>query len=258
MNQKGAGTGGVFLGEVTGGNVFTSGLYVLATPGATATVASQVGRFDVTGVSTNTGTPGSGLSLVSTALGCKEMLRCTGGGKAEIQFFEDVTLVAGLEYDPATNASKYYNTNGASFYQGQSVGTLARQPVQYLGGSVGTESTISVNSNNIATSVTAVWDSGGVPLKTSIILPLRGHWMVYSKAQLISASNTSVFVYEIYVDATLTETYFQNAAAGEYACMSGVIILDCKVDGSLVELKTQGAGTSGASSTFELVAIRVG
>lgn len=257
MNQKGGGVGGVFVGEVTSGDLFTSGLYVLSTPGASATVASQVGRFDVTGTSTNTGTPASGLSLVSTALGCKEMLRCSAGGKAEIQIFEDVSNVAGIEYDATTNASTYYNTQGASFYQGQTVGTVARQPTQYLGGSVGTQNAVTVNTNYIVTSVDAVWDSG-TPLKTSITLPLRGHWMVYSKAQLVAATNSALFVYEIYVDATLTESYQQHALVTNYAVLSGVLILDCKADGSLVELRTQGAGTSGASSTFELVAIRIG
>jgi len=260
MNQKGGGTGGINIGEVTSGDVFTAGLIVQSTPAASATVVCPTGRLDVSGASGNGAIPTQGFAVITTALGTATYINCAPGGFGLIDFVESGVQGARILYEPGANALYITNeaaTGGGTFYEGQNTGTVVRKPPQYLGGSVGNQNAISVNTNYITTSVDAVWDSG-VPLKTSIVLPSRGHWQLYAKAQLISASNTSVFVWELYVDAVLTEQYFQSAASGEYACMTGMLFLDCKADGSLVELKTQGAGTSGASSTFELVAIRIG
>lgn len=262
ISQKGLGSvGGIVLGTSTTGDVFTEGFSVY-TDSAIAGLSSTTGKLAITGSSAN-GALITGVASIlhnTSATTTSFTQNCAATGFAYHDFTVGGAQQVRLLYN--SNDQSFAITNdglGAMLYQGQKIGPVLPIPAGNLGNVVGTSSPINVNTNILSNVFLGVFDSAS-PVKISFTLPLRGHWMVTFSAQCVSTVIGGVAVAEVYVDAFLVETRQTTVAGGgAYVFVgAGTIFVDTKADGSLVELKTQGAVTSGASSIFKLAAVRIG
>lgn len=262
ISQKGLGSlGGIVLGTSTTGDVFTEGFSVY-TDSAIAGVSTTTGRLAITGASANAALVTTvATTLQNTSATTSAITQnCVAPGFAYHDFTVGGVQQARLLYNSADQSFAITNAGlGAMLYQGQILGTVLPVPAGYLGNVVGTSTPINANTNILTNAFVGVFDSA-TPVKVSFTLPLRGHWMVTYSAQCVSTVVGGVAVAEVYVDTILVDTRQTTVAGGgAYVFVgAGTIFVDAKADGSLVELKTQGAVTSGASSIFKLAAVRIG
>jgi hypothetical protein len=262
ITQKGLGSlGGVVLGTSTTGDVFTEGFSVY-TDSAIAGVSSTTGRLQITGASANAALVTTVNSTIQNTTSTTTALtqNCVAPGFAYHDFTVGGVQQVRLLYNSVDQSFAVTNAGlGAMLYQGQKIGTVLPIPTGNLGFVKGTSSPINANTNILTNVFVGVFDSAS-PTKISFTLPERGHWMVTWSAQCVSTVVGGVAVAELYVDTIIVDNKQTTVAGGgAYVHLgSGSIFVDVKADGSLVELKTQGAVTSGNSSVFKMAAVRIG
>lgn len=257
-NQKGAGGGGTWIGDVTVGNVFAGGLYVVTASPATATVICTAGRLEVSGTSSNGAIPAAvGYQVVNDATSVTQRLRCSPAGFGLIDFYEDAVVSGRLGYNSVDDSMIVANfVGGPCNYSGQTVATaLPAIPVGYLGNIQGTSSPFAQTNILRQTSGLINWNPVGV--KVSLTVPV-GHWIMHCYAYVGSA-DAGTLICQLNVDGSPLQIFRKSLLVTQDGqVMSITVPIDVISDTAVISIETTSGSSTGAASQFFLAAQRIG